>query len=138
LESKPEQAKLPDDSMFTLDSLWIYIAVPAIIIFTLLVIKLKQKKPIKTVNGSSANGKNERVRSSENEVPTESLLKPEETQARSESPDKTRPQDCPHYLGYLYMNKAPDRSHIPTECYSCVKLLQCLYSPNIIEKVYGE
>lgn len=52
--------------------------------------------------------------------------------------EETKPTDCDKFLGYLYLKKAPSETRIPSECYNCPKLLQCLYSPRIIEKVYGE
>jgi len=60
------------------------------------------------------------------------------TKPETETSEKAKPLGCNNYLGYLYMKKAPNETHIPTECYNCPDLLKCLYSPVVVEKVYGE
>jgi len=124
--------------MFPIDLLWLYIGAPAVLVSILILIKLRQEKMNKRIAGAFVEEEKEAVRPSEKETKTESLVEVEENQAKPESSGETKPQGCSHYLGYLYMSKAPDRTHIPTDCYNCRKLLQCLYSPNVIEKVYGE
>jgi hypothetical protein len=124
--------------MFPFDPLWVYIAVPAVLISILVLIKLKQEKTAKRVEDASMVEEREEANPLEKETAGDSLEDVRETQEKPESSEKTKPQDCPYYLGYLYMQKAPDRTHIPSECYSCQKLLQCLYSPHVMEKVYGE
>jgi len=117
--------------MFPIDLLWLYIGAPVVLVSILILIKLRQGKMNKRIAGAfTEEGKKE--------VKGESLVEVKETQAKPESSDETKPQGCSHYLGYLYMSKAPDKTHIPTDCYNCRKLLQCLYSPSVIEKVYGE
>jgi len=86
-------------------------------------------------------GDEEEVHSSEKEASTEGLGGVKETRTLPEISEDTMSPDslqCPHYLGYLYLKKDPDIVYIPNECYNCRKLLQCLYSPNVIEKVYGK
>lgn len=124
--------------MFPIDPLWLYIGAPAALVSILVLIKLRQEKMGKRVASEFMEEGKERVQPPKKEATGESLVEVKETQATPESSEETKPENCPNYLGYLYMKKAPNRSHIPTECYNCRKLLQCLYSPNIIEKVYGE
>jgi hypothetical protein len=124
--------------MFPIDPLWVYIAVPAVMISILVLIKLRQEKTGKRVASASMVEEKEEANPLEKETAGESLEDVRETQEKPESSEEKKPQDCPNYLGYLYMKKAPDRTHIPSECYSCPKLLQCLYSPHVMEKVYGE
>jgi len=125
--------------MPSLEPLWIYILVPAVLVSLLILIRLKQ---VKTSNKPDITlpkqGEEEGTKASQRELAGENQTKPEKTQRNSpEVADKAKPKDCPNFLGYLYLKKAPDRSHIPNECYNCPRLLQCLYSPNVIEKVYG-
>jgi len=130
-------ASCPSDAMFPIDPLWVYIGVPAVLVSMLILIKLRQGKMDKRVAHAFTEEGAKEVRLPEKKAKGESLVEVKETQEKPESSGE-KPQGCPHYLGYLYMKGAPDRLHIPTECYNCRKLLQCLYSPNVIEKVYGE
>jgi len=112
--------------MFPSDPLWIYIGVPAVLVSILILIKLRQRKMDKRVTSAfMEEGK---------ETTEENLVEVKEAQESPESSEETKPQDCPHYLGYLYMKGAPDRTHIPTECYNCRKLLLCLYSLTLLKK----
>jgi len=124
--------------MFPIDPLWVYICVPTVLVSALVLIKLRQQKINKQVASEYTGEDKEEARTPENEAAVENLAEVEETKAKPEFSKEKGSQDCSHYLGYLYMKKAPDRTHIPSECYNCNKLLQCLYSPNVIEKVYGE
>ncbi len=38
---------------------------------------------------------------------------------------KARPQDCPHYFGYL--KTVPKDSVLPEECFCCPKIMECFY-----------
>jgi len=135
-------ASCPSDAMFPIDPLWIYVGVPAALVSILVLIKLRQEKRNKSVASSFTVEKEEEeaaeVRHDERGAIEESPVEVEETTAEPQPSQEGKPQDCPHYLGYLYMRKASEKTHIPSECYNCRKLLQCLYSPNIIQKVYGE
>jgi len=123
------------DAMLTIESLWIYIVVPTALISVLVLIKLRQEKMGKRVDNEF---KKEGARSSEKEATRKVAVEKEKTQTQVQSSEEKGSKDCPHYLGYLYMKKGRDSTYIPNECYGCHKLLQCLYSSNIIEKVYGK
>jgi len=124
--------------MFPIDPLWIYIGAPTVLVSILILIKLRQEKIDKHIASAFAEEGKEEAGLPEKEATGESSVEVKENQEKPESSEEMKPQDCPNYLGYLYMKKAPNRTHIPTECYNCRKLLQCLYSPSIVEKVYGE
>jgi len=125
--------------MFPIDPLWAYIGVPAFVVSILVLIKLIQAKKDKRVaNAFSEMEEGEEVRPPEKEVAEDGSVEVKETRERPDFSKEKGSENCPHYLGYLYMTKAPERTLIPSECYECRKLLQCLYSPNVIEKVYGE
>jgi len=127
----------PSDAMFPLDTLLTYIGVPAVLVIILILIKLIQEKLGKPVADEFSEGGREEVQTGE-EAEVESSIKVEETRAKPEISKIAGPQGCLNYLGYLYMKKAPNRANIPTECYNCPDLLKCLYSPVVVEKVYGE
>jgi len=122
------------------DLLWIYVGVPAVVVSALVLIKLAQRKAGRSVA--------ERKRSVEAAEETQALPKNADRRGsaskviadeiRSDSSKDPKPENCANYLGYLYSKKAPDQTHIPSECYNCKMLLRCLYSPNVIEKVYGK
>jgi len=120
-----------------MDPLWIYIAVPAALVSILILIKLRQKEVHKTIADSPSVEKEE-VQTHEDKTTKESLNKINKARTRSETEQKIKPHGCLNYLGYLYMKKAPNETRIPTECYNCHDLLKCLYSPVVVEKVYGE
>jgi len=123
--------------MFPIDLLWVYLGVPAILVSILVLIKLKQRKRSEIIENEFADeGQEEALL--EKDVKRGGQVKVRETQIKPEASEAAKPQNCPNYLGYLYMKGAPDRTHIPTECYNCPKLLQCLYSPNVIQRVYGQ
>jgi len=124
--------------MFPIDPLWVYIGVPAVLVSILVLMKLRQGKMDEGAASALAEEEKGEVQATERGATEESLVEVKETQEKPETSEDTKPQNCLNYLGYLYMRKAPDRNHIPTECYNCRKLLQCLYSPNVMEKVYGE
>jgi len=124
----------------TIDPLWLYLAVPVVLVSALIVIKKVQRK-IDQNEGETASQVEEQEEAERvEEEATEGSVEDEQTRAKAEiSKEKPSGQDgCPHYLGYLYMKKGRESEYIPYECYSCRKLLQCLYSPNVIEKIYGE
>ena len=142
--------------MSFLDSPWIYIAVPGALIAILILIKINQEKTEEhTDNNESILSPDEIPAFTQPLTPYESTetpdqsgpvtrsIAPQETptkpipRADAEAPDSEKPADCQHYMGFLYMRKGPERAQIPTECYQCQKLLRCLYSPTIMEKVYG-
>lgn len=123
--------------MFTIDPLWVYIAVPAALVSILILIKLRQKEVNKTPT-ELPSAKREEVQTSEDKDTKESPNEIKEAQTAPETEQKIKPHGCLNYLGYLYMKKAPNEAHIPTECYNCHDLLKCLYSPVVVEKVYGE
>lgn len=138
--------------MSSIESLWIYVAVPAALITTLVLIKLRLQKAEKMIDkmpfpedkdeiaqSLPPSNKRDSIKEKSNKT-TQSIAR---TPVRPEPPtdteasDDEKPADCPHYMGFLYMRKGPENAHIPTECYQCRKLLRCLYSPRIMEKVYG-
>ena len=139
--------------MSSLESLWIYITVPAALIAALVLIKLKLQKPKKHIDSillpdeipaftqpllpdETDEIPNEPEPVTQTIAPQEAPTKPEK-RTDTEASDDEKPAECPHYLGFLYMRKGPERAQIPSECYQCQKLLRCLYSPRIMEKVYG-
>jgi len=124
--------------MFPIDPLWIYIVVPAVLISILVLIRIRQERINKQVGNAFTGEEEEGVQPLEKEDARESPVEVKQTSDKPKLSEETTSKDCPHYLGYLYMKKGPDTAYIPNECYGCRKLLQCLYSPNIIEKVYGE
>ena len=132
------KGKCPRDAMFPIDPLWVYIAVPAVLVSMLILIKLGQREMDKIIANASINDENEEVGIHKEEAEEEGVIEAEETQEKPETPEKIKPQGCANYLGYLYMKKAPNETHIPIECYNCPDLLKCLYSPAVVEKVYGE
>ncbi len=120
------------------DLLWLYIAVPTVVVSVLVLIKLRQRKA-----GQGVAKRKPNVRGAEKmQVPLEAAghsdLASKAEERMPESPNEPKPENCTHYLGYLYLKKAPTQTPIPAECYNCVKLLKCLYSPNVIETVYGK
>jgi len=124
--------------MFPFDPMWVYIGAPTIVVSILILIKLRQERIGQRAESAFKGEEEEGERPSEEEAKENGLVKVNDTRAEPEFSGEKGSNDCSHYLGYLYMKKAPERTHIPTECYNCRKLLQCLYSPNVIEKVYGE
>ena len=124
--------------MFPIDSMWVYIAVPAVLVSVLILIKLGQKEMDKVLASEFPSETKEEVGTCEEEATQESLTEVNEAQTALGTQEKTKPQGCLNYPGYLYMKKAPNETHIPTECYNCHDLLKCLYSPVVVEKVYGE
>jgi len=124
--------------MSSIDSWWVYLTIPVILVSLLVLIKLRQERTGKRMAYQSAEVGKEEAQLLEKETAVESLVEAGETEAKPEVSEETKPQDCPNYLGYLYMRKGSERAYIPSECYNCPKLLKCLYSPNVIEKVYGE
>jgi len=125
--------------MFPVDPLWIYILVPAALISILILIRLKQEKMAKQVGNEFFEEEEEEVvRPREKKTARKGVDEIREAPSEPELSKEKGSQECPHYLGYLYMKKGPDRTYIPNECYGCRKLLQCLYSPDVIEKVYGK
>ena len=125
------------------DYLWLYIAVPTIIVSILVLIKLMQQKMsrlnVETLR-EKPNKKELRANESQGAGNKDYLKRVREAQPleTGTANNAEKPLNCPHYLGYLYMSKTTDRANIPNECYNCRRLLQCMYSPNVIEKVYGE
>jgi hypothetical protein len=132
--------------MFPIDPLWIYILVPVALVITLVLIRLWQEKMDKRVVNTSTEEREEEDKaiealSNQKEVTaTDGVVqgRVEKKPANAKSSEKEKPRECPHYLGYLFMKRGNESTYIPNECYGCRKLLQCLYSPNVMEKVYGE
>jgi len=124
------------DSMVPIDPLWAYVGIPSVLVSILVLIKLLQGRTEERAMSAFASKRKEAERSSR-EAAVKSSVEVKDNHAKLESSKETKPPDCQQYLGYLYMRKASDRTNIPSECYNCPKLLQCLYSPNIVEKIYG-
>lgn len=125
--------------MFSFDPLWVYVAVPAALVSILILIKLRQKETDKIPVARELSGEAKQlVEIRESEIKRESLTEVKGDTAKSETSEKNKPHGCNNYMGYLYMKKAPNEMHIPTGCYNCLNLLKCLYSPVVVEKVYGE
>lgn len=139
--------------MSSLEPLWIYITVPAAIITALVLIKLKLQKPEKHIDSiflpdeipaiTQPLTPDESDETTDESEPVTQTIASQEAPTKPEPPTETeasddeKPAECAHYLGFLYMRKGPERAQIPAECYQCQKLLRCLYSPRIMEKVYG-
>lgn len=143
LNRKLELTLRSSDAMSPTDYMWLYISVPAIIVSALVLIKLQQERKNRLVNSTfqeNANAEKMNSLKTEGKSNKEHLQLFHETQQLETKTvdDSEKPPNCPHYLGYLYMRKASDKANIPSECYNCRRLLRCLYSPNVIEKVYGE
>jgi hypothetical protein len=136
------------------ESLWIYIAIPAALVAALVLIKLKLQKTEKTIDDTPLPEEENEIRrllqhDETNEIPDEPAtvtrkmtnreapVRPEPPPTDTEDSDEEKPAECPHYMGFLYMRKGPESAHIPNECYQCQRLLRCLYSPRIMEKLYG-
>jgi len=123
------------------ENLWLCITVPALLVTSLVFIKLAQLRMNKHKENDLG-----KVRNLLKKVPTSEPLVSEEHAASMNNNDlaerkrdnQDKPENCQKYLGYLYMRQASEKTHIPTECYDCRKLLQCMYSPNVIERVYGQ
>jgi len=125
------------------DYLWLYITVPAIIVSVLVLIRFIQRKMSKPASETFRDKQNKKevyFVKNQGESDREHLKRIREAQPQETGTvnNAEKPPNCPHYLGYLYMSKTIDRANIQNECYNCRKLLQCMYSPNVIEKVYGE
>jgi len=114
--------------------------VPAVVVSALVLIKLQQRKAGRSVVvGKPSNEATEETQALPKDAGRrDSASKVMVDEIRSDSSKDPKPENCANYLGYLYFKKAPDQTHIPSECYNCKKLLRCLYSPNVIEKVYGK
>jgi len=114
--------------------------VPAIVVSALVLIKLAQRKAGRSVaEGKPSMEVAEETRAlPKNADRRDNASKVLADEIRSDSLKNPKPENCANYLGYLYFKKAPDQTHIPSECYNCKQLLKCLYSPNVIEKVYGK
>jgi hypothetical protein len=127
--------------MFPAEDLWLCIAIPALIVASLILIKLAQLR-INKQAGSEVKIHEIQIRetSAPKLVVQKGLSAPVGNYPQGEpKPNmQDKPENCQKYLGYLYMRQASEKTHIPTECYNCRKLLQCMYSPNVIEKVYGQ
>jgi hypothetical protein len=127
--------------MFPAENLWLCITVPAFIVASLVFIKLAQQRISKQTENQlrRAQIQNRKLPISKPVVSEEyssSMRNGQQAERKRDNQDK--PQNCQKYLGYLYMRQASEKTHIPTECYDCRKLLQCMYSPNVIERVYGQ
>jgi len=122
--------------MLPVDPLWICIFVPAILVSVLVLIRFRAGKLDNQVGSEASEKAESKAQSFKKEVTKGNLTK--ESEVNPPTSGRTKLPNCPHYLGYLYMRKGPDRSYIPNECRGCHILLRCLYSPNVIEKVYGE
>jgi hypothetical protein len=125
--------------MFPFDPFWIYFIVPAVMVSVLILIKITQERMNKHM--AKLFGKEEGQKETTQDhtkASGEIRTEIEEKEVEPNASQRTRPDGCPNYLGYLYMRKAPGRAHVPTECYNCRELLKCLYSPVVLEKVYGE
>jgi hypothetical protein len=131
------------DPMFPLDPLWFCISVPATIIFLLILVKLGQRKIKPRVSAWT-----ERVDDGQASQHKKTLIPKRAIDeeglgevtnpSNAESPEDPKLGSCTKFLGYLYLKNAPSETRVPNECHNCPKFLQCLYSPCIIEKVYGE
>jgi len=126
--------------MLPIDPLWVYVAVPAVLVSLLIMIKLGQKEMDKILSNEYPEEEVEQMRTHEEKTTGAGSSQVDETETKpeNETSEKPKPPGCNNHMGYLYMKKAPNETHIPTECYNCPDLLKCLYSPVIVEKVYGE
>lgn len=125
--------------MFPFDLFWIYFIVPAATVTALILIKIRQEKMNRRrANPPEKEEKQKGTPQNHAEASRETLAEGEKSQTETDSSRRPKPEGCPNYLGYLYMRKASERTHIPVECYNCRELLKCLYSPVVVEKVYGE
>lgn len=123
------------------ENLWLYITVPALIVTSLIFIKLAQLRLSKQARSDfKVNEIQTRKASAPRPVVWKGLSAPvgnyQQEEIKRDIQDK--PENCQKYLGYLYMRQGSERAYIPTECRDCRRLLQCLYSPNVIDRVYGQ
>lgn len=137
------QQLMPSGVMVGLEPFWIYILVPVALVSVLLLIKLGQARNAGKISESADVPDKEGAQIQGPKAPkaqSGKLDNREKTRQGSstKSMEHEIPQNCSNFLGYLFLKKAPERSHIPNECYNCSKLLQCLYSPNVIDEVYGQ
>ena len=122
--------------MFPVDTtLLATILAPVVLVSILILVKIRQEKTDRRLenasNSSTANG--------------ESKSPIEEAQTIQKFPQETKQNKCPHYLGYLHNNARshplfktnPEDSSFPEECYGCPKLIECLYSPAIVQRIYS-
>jgi len=123
------------------ENLWLYITVPALIVTSLIFIKLAQLRMNKQAR-SNVKVNEIQIRNAPRPQPVvrKGLSAPvgnyQQEEIKRDMQDK--PPNCQKYLGYLYMRQGSERAYIPTDCRDCRKLLQCLYSPNVIDRVYGQ
>jgi hypothetical protein len=123
------------------ESLWLYVTVPALLVISLIIIKLAQLRMNKQERSDvKVNGIQIRKVSKPQPVAQKGLSAPVGNiqQEETKGDVQEKPPNCQKYLGYLYMRQGAEKLSIPTECYDCRRLLQCLYSPNVIERVYGQ
>ena len=123
------------------ENLWLYVTVPALIVTSLIFIKLAQ---LRMNRQARSNAKVDKIQIRKAPKPQPVVQKGLSAPVGNYQQEETKrdvqdkPPNCQKYLGYLYMRQAAEKAYIPTDCRDCRRLLQCLYSPNVIERVYGQ
>ncbi len=111
--------------MFHVDiSLLASILAPLILVSFLIIVKIKQEETSRRLCKASNSQTIKRA---------------------SEFQEETRQDNCPQYFGYLHdivrphplFKMNPEKSSFPKQCYGCPKLIECFYSPTIVERIYG-
>ena len=122
--------------MFSVDtSLLASILAPVVLVSFLILVKIRQKKTDRKLEKASKSPTANR----ESKSPTE------DAQTIQKFLEETKQNKCPQYFGYLHdivrphplFKINPEDSSFPEECYGCPKLIECLYSPTIVQRVYG-
>ncbi len=104
---------------FELSVIDVVLAISIVIILLL----YTTRKPIKYITEPElSREKKKSVEESKRDIVMSETSKRKKSHTRSSE----GPVLCPHHLGYL--KTLPKRSSIPEECYSCPRMMQCLYS----------
>ncbi len=111
--------------MFPVDiSLLASILAPVVLVSFLVLVKIRQEKTNRRLSKASNS-------------PT--------ANRESKFLEETKQNKCPQYFGYLHDIVRPhplfkmnaEGSSFPKECYGCPKLIECFYSPTIVQRIYG-
>ncbi len=122
--------------MFPIDTnLLITISAPVALVSFLILVKIKQE---------AANRRRGFKSSSLKVIGEKGRSTPKIAQSMQISSKEGNQKKCLHYFGYLYNQARPHRffrtnskkTSFPDECYSCPKLVECLYSPTIVQSIY--
>lgn len=118
-------------------SLLASILAPVVLVSLLILVKIRQEKTDRRLEKASKSPTANR----QSESPIE-----EQNQTIKKRAEETKHDKCPHYFGYLHnsarahppIKTIPEDSSLPEECYGCPKLIECLHSPTIVQRIYGK